>query len=116
MPTYLYHATSSEVAPLVAANGLLCLSSGSKDDPTLYLCMSAQESGATTLQRKANDVIFRVRFDDLNSSAWKVKGAGQAEWRGTEPIEAGKLEYRRYLGTESQKTWRSVSKFPEGLS
>jgi hypothetical protein len=113
MPTYLYHATSSEVAPLVTANGLLCRSKGNKDDNTLYLCMSAQESGATTLQRKANDVIFRVVYTDLNSSAWKAIGAGQKEWRGTEPVGVNKLEYRRYLGNASQKTWRKVIEQPD---
>jgi hypothetical protein len=116
MPTHLYHATSSEIAILVAKNGLQCRSKGNKGDDTLYLCMSAVESGATTLQRKANDVIFRATYADLNSSAWKATGAGEKEWRGTEPIGADKLMYRRYLGSASQKTWREVSVFPEGLS
>ena len=116
MPETLYHATSSEVAVLVAAGGLQCRSKGDKDDDTLYLCMSAEESGATTLQRKANDVIFRVAFDQLNSSAWKAAGRGQKEMRGTEEISFDKLEYRRYLGTASQRTWRPISEFPAGLS
>jgi hypothetical protein len=113
MPTYLYHATLKIYAQSIADNGLQPRSVGG--EKTKYLCMSGTESGATTLGAQASDIIFRVKSLNLNASSWSKRGAGKQEWRSTEGIDRDFLEYRRNLGTESQKTWRPASSFPIGM-
>jgi hypothetical protein len=119
MPTYLYHATSAETAKLIAnkdsGTGLKAMS-GAKDQEK-YLCMSGTEKGAVTLNSRANDVIFRVKFSDLDEKKWTKTGAGKEEWRGTQSIDKGLLEYRRNLGTpKNPATWRPTSFFPLGTA
>jgi RNA:NAD 2'-phosphotransferase (TPT1/KptA family) len=107
LPAYLYHATPRETLPLVAEGGLKALSVGGSDKP--YLCMSGVEDGATTLQRRASDIVFRVASSRLNAQDWKQSGAGKQEWRSFNGIPPGLLEYRRFLGTTEQKTWRKLT-------
>lgn len=114
MPEYLYHATSRTSADKIAEDGLKPLSGGGKG--TLYLCMSGDKSGATTTYQQATDIIFRVKGSSLNASSWIKSGAGKEEWRGTESIPAASLEYKRFLGTNKQRSWRKAEFFPVGLS
>ncbi len=107
MPTYLYHATPKTNAQSILDTGLQPRSVGGEE--TTYLCMSGTESGATTLGRAASDIIFRVNFSNLDAKSWSKSGAGKQEWRSKEGIDKDLLEYRRYLGKESQKTWRKRS-------
>lgn len=90
IPPYFYHATGTESFKSIQKQGLIPLS-GKPDDR--YLCMSASLAGATTLNGKATDVIFRVETKKLNSAAWEMKGAGYKEWRGTETIPPENLYY-----------------------
>lgn len=60
--------------------------------------MSGQLAGATTLERRASDVVFRVNTANLNAALWNSSGAGAAEWRGTETIPAANLQWRKFLG------------------
>ncbi len=114
MPTYLYHATLKENAASIARTGLQPRSKGGQEEA--YLCMSGSEQGATTLGRRANDVIFRVKSSSLNALTWNYAGAGKEEWRSDIGIPAADLQYRRNLGTPIQKTWRSASLYPRGMS
>jgi hypothetical protein len=113
MPKYLYHATPKSNADSIAKHGLKPRSVGGKVSE--YLCMSGSESGARTLGGRANDIIFRVKFSSLNASSWSKTGAGKDEWRSTEDINADHLEYRRNLGTPTQRTWRKAKLFPTGV-
>ena len=107
MPTYLYHATPKTYAQSILDTGLQPRSVGGEE--TTYLCMSGTESGATTLGRAASDIIFRVKSSNLDVKSWSKRGAGKQEWRSKEGIDKDLLEYRRFLGNESQKTWRKRS-------
>lgn len=111
MPTYLYHATPKENAASIARNGLQTRSG--QDEA--YLCMSGSEQGATTLGRRANDIIFRVKSSSLNALSWNYSGAGKEEWRSDVGIPAADLQYRRFLGNSIQKTWRKASLYPRGM-
>jgi hypothetical protein len=114
LPEYLYHATSNETAKLVMASensGLEPRSGG--ENEVKYLCMSASEKGAITLQNRANDIIFRVKGEALDAKLWEKAGAGKQEWRGTQTILKGLLEYRRSLGNADQKKWRESKVWPK---
>ena len=106
--SYLYHAAPCTVAGLIIEGGLQPRSGKKDGSEPLYLCMSAKESGATTLRRQGSDIIFRVLFSTLDKS-WKKTGAGSAEWRGYETLDKSRLEFRRYLGTAAQKKWKPAS-------
>ncbi len=103
VPTYLYHASPEENLGSIRQNGLM-----PRSGAPAYLCMSAVESGAICLKSKASDLVFRVEYSGLDQTKWKEIGAGKKEWRGTETIPANKLQYRRFLGSPEQKTWRAV--------
>jgi hypothetical protein len=111
---YLYHATSRATADLIMAPGgsLECRSGVA---PNMYLCMSATQQGAVTLNPTAGDIIFRVWFPALPAPNWVAAGAGLQEWRGTVAIPNTNLEYRRSLGTPVQTTWRPGGNYPAGL-
>lgn len=113
LPNYLYHATPKIYGQSIADNGLQPRSVGGEESS--YLCMSGKESGAVTLRSQASDIIFRVKKANLNETDWEERGAGKSEWRSTSGIPANVLEYRRNLGTNSQKTWRAAKNYPEGL-
>ena len=113
MPKYLYHATNKHNAKSIARNGLEPRSVGGES--AAYLCMSGRESGAVTLKNQASDILFRVDSANLNAEAWSERGAGKSEWRSTDGIPPVHLEYRRNLGTASQKTWRKASAYPLGV-
>ena len=108
-PDYLYHAAPIESAKQIARHGLE-MRSGTATDK--YLCMSAKESGATTLRGQATDIIFRVPFAHLDSDVWAEAGAGKAEWRGKQNIAESLLEYRRNFGNDTQKKWKPIAKWP----
>jgi len=112
---YYYHATPKKNGASIAENGLKPRSVGG--EATSYLCMSGTESGAITLGSQASDIIFRADRSELESENWRKVGAGKDEWRTSDQdgIPNTKLEYRRNLGTNSQKTWRSASDYPKGL-
>lgn len=107
IPDFLYHAAPLEAALKIANTGLKPMSKGGR--PKAYLCMSAVEEGATTLQRKASDIVFRVAGAKLNKSEWEKSGAGKEEWRSEKEIDKGLLECRRFLGTAEQKKWKPAS-------
>ncbi len=107
LPRYLYHATAFGNAVSIARNGLQARSVGGSEVP--YLCMSGELSGATTLERRASDIIFRVSSDKLDRKIWSKSGAGKSEWRSTSGVNKGKLEYRRFLGTKEQLQWKSAA-------
>ena len=109
MPSYLYHASPEGVAPLIARGSLLPLSVGGEDFK--YLCMSAEENGATTKSPQASDIVFRVAGASLNPADWWKGGAGKAEWRSKGSILGGILEYRRYLSTKTKDLqWKTINK------
>jgi len=110
MPKHLFHATPKTNAQGILDTGLQPRSVGGAE--TSYLCMSGTEDGATTLGRAASDIIFRVESSDLDAKSWSKSGAGKQEWRSTEGIDKDLLEYRRFLGNKSQKTWRKRSLNP----
>jgi hypothetical protein len=102
--THLFHATSHENAFLIVRGvGLEPRSGGGT-----YLCMSASEKGATTLERKATDVIFCVSVAHLTLANWHEEGAGEKEWRGTDTIPIANLIYRRYLNGDG---WHPATQF-----
>jgi|GEM_PF-3451980 len=101
-PTYLYHAAPKKVAWSIYDNGLE-LRSGPVGNK--YLCMSGKLAGAVTLQHLSSDIVFRVATATLDRTKWECSGAGEAEWRGTETIPSANLEWRRYLGSDQQKTF-----------
>lgn len=109
MPTYLYHATAKENVQSIKQSGLEPRSVGGS--PVNYLCMSGTENGAITLCNKANDVKFRVKCSELNTSEWNESGAGKKEWRSEKGIPADKLECRRNLGSDSQRAWVSAKDY-----
>jgi hypothetical protein len=115
LPEYLYHATSNDTAKLIMAseNSGLEPRSGGEDEEKKYLCMSASEKGAITLQNRANDIIFRVKGEALDADLWKEAGAGKQEWRGKQTILKGLLEYRRSLGNADQKKWKESKGWPK---
>ena len=106
LPSYLYHASNATTAQLINQSGLKALSVGGEDQP--YLCMSGKLEGATTLDRKASDVIYRVSSSKLHPRLWRKSGAGKEEWRSNYGIPASLLESRRFLGTVTQKAWKPV--------
>ncbi len=119
MPTYLYHAAPWKnpkgvmVAKAIAGNDGSGLKPLSGKEGDKYLCMSEKESGAVTLNPRANDIIFRVLFSSLNEDNWKKIGAGKGEWRGEGvSIPRNLLFYRRKLGTKAQTSWKSALLFP----
>ena len=63
------------------------------------------------LCNKANDVKFRVKCSELNTSEWNESGAGKKEWRSEKGIPADKLECRRNLGSDSQRAWVSAKDY-----
>ncbi|MBN3895955.1 MAG: DUF4157 domain-containing protein [Nostoc sp. NOS(2021)] len=107
LPPYFYHATSKANARAIAQNGLQPRSVGGQQGT--YLCMSGVRNGATTKERAASDIIFRVKSSNLNAQSWTKQGAGTEEWRSTAGVPGNLLEYRRYLGNDQQKAWRPTS-------
>ena len=106
IPQYLYHAAPLSVFLLIKAGGLKALSKGGKNGT--YLCASSDLNGATTLGRRANDVIFRI--DTTGDLLWYQEGAGQAEWRKNSGVGVISLTCRRYqakVGHHQQ--WRSLN-------
>jgi ribosomal protein S18 acetylase RimI-like enzyme len=97
---YLYHAAPKKWVATIQQEGLKPFS-GTDDK---YLCMSAKESGATTLGRAASDVVFRVSTKLLNPDLWEKAGRGEAEWRGKEAIAPQNLDQRPFLKKVWQKT------------
>jgi hypothetical protein len=95
LPAKLYHATPIENAINITEVGL---QPRSGPDADKYISMSGKETGATTLSRKASDVVFRVKSNDLDKTKWKKQGAGSNEWRGTESIDKSSLEYCFFTG------------------
>jgi hypothetical protein len=91
-PQYLYHAAPLKVFLLIKAGGLKALSKGGRAGT--YLCASDQEGGATTLERRANDVIFRI--DTTGDDGWYEEGAGKNEWRKDSAVAPGSLKCRRF--------------------
>jgi len=91
MPEFLYHAAPLKVFLLIKEGGLKALSVGGRDGN--YLCASSKESGAATLQARANDVIFRI--DSNGDDAWYEQGAGKSEWRRDSGVPPEKLTCRR---------------------
>lgn len=100
-PAYLFHAAPKDVAPLILRGGLEARSASELGSGS-YLAMSAQESGATTLNRASSDIVFRVNTSTLMRDNWRNWGAGQAEWRGISGtgasivVPGSDLEWRRY--------------------
>lgn len=108
LPKHFFHATEGKYALAIATEGLKPMSENA------YLCMSGEESGATTKFRQASDVVFRVKTSQLTRSDWKQEGAGQAEWRSSKPIPAHLLEWRKFLPLNN-KDWHKTSvKLPPG--
>lgn len=106
LPAYLYHAAPHSAALLISTSALQPRS-GPAD--ALYLCMSGTLQGATTLQRRASDIVFRVSRNNLTAARWSKHGAGMEEWRGTETIAPADLEWRRYIGGGA---WQNVGTNP----
>lgn len=103
---YLYHAAPLKVFLLIKAGGLKALSKGGKAGT--YLCASSDLNGATTLQRRANDVVFRI--DTTNDPGWYQEGAGQAEWRKDSGVAVASLTCQRFQAKpRHHQQFRSVN-------
>jgi hypothetical protein len=94
LPPYLYHSAPYEAAHDIATSGLEPRS-GPRDDQ--YLCMSGSQTGATSANRKASDVIFRVNTRQTAENGWVLEGAGEREWRSRQVVPPQFLTWRRFL-------------------
>ncbi|MEQ9486410.1 eCIS core domain-containing protein [Coleofasciculus sp. F4-SAH-05] len=103
----LYHGAPSKYYDEIKKSGLKPLS-GRDDDK--YLCMTTDLNGVATLERKANDIIYKVETKLLNEEDWYKEGAGYKEWRSRSSVSANLLQCRRSLGNKKQTSWRNVEK------
>lgn len=107
-PDVLYHAAPLTAFTLIVEQGIKTMSGGGQ-----YLCMSQDFDGAVTRDRGAQDYVFRVVPDFLPDDLWASfgkAGAGQNEWRATQPIPPEHLTYTKRLAGD--RGWKEATNAP----